>query len=228
LTALEIAYLSSILGLQQMITLTFYSGQSLDKTLNGQKGDLREFFYPLMGYAQFTAISSINIPNHAAYKAIAKECYDQDYFVDVTPQMNASDGIGVLLYFMISLCVFVCVPIIVAILIQMSVFKKVRDMLPKWTIPVWMKKHGPTILDLCVSGIWTLIAIQNLRTTEEGRKLVLRMIGGGKGHLGEGQDFTWDYAQMLAILIWFPVLWKAFTIMSMCIFPCHGREMLTR
>lgn len=95
LPALEIAYLYKLVILEQIVTWTLYYGQTVDTSLNGQKSNLRDSLYLLIGYAQLAAIFSINIPNRAAYQAMAKQCYDQGYFIDVTSQLNSSDERGV-------------------------------------------------------------------------------------------------------------------------------------
>lgn len=220
---LEIGYLAKVVGLELIVTWTLYFGQKADTSINKQESDLWDSLYVLLGYTQVVVMGLINVPHPVVYQGLAKECYDQGHFIDVSSELNSGDGKRFLKWLLGSLCLVIVVPFTIAMLAQIPTVKKTWNRMvigwefPGWVVPGWLKKWDINdvnkILDVLTAVVFAFITVWNLRIIGTGRIMVLRTVGGENGH---HRDCSWDYGQILAILVWYPVPWKAFTMISMC------------
>jgi len=203
LPVIEIAYLSSLINLELIITYALYFGKMVDVTANGQKQNPRDFLYMLIAAAQLIALCTISIPDRSVYQEIAKQCYDQHNFVDISFYLNSANGKEILKWYSVGIGAFLGGAIIIAILAKVQVFKTVWNM-----VPAWFKKHGLAIVEMLFLGLYSAAAIGDLILAEYGRQTLIESMG------DQERNGDWGYGQTTAILIWFPVLWSALKTIS--------------
>jgi hypothetical protein len=117
--------------------------------------------------------------------------------------MDPACGIKALKWYSGGIGAFVVCAIIIAILAKVAVLKMIWNM-----VPAWLKKHGLVGLEIAVLGFHIVGAIFDLAIVEDGREMIIKTMGNQK------QTSNWGYGQIMAILIWFPVLWTMLNTIS--------------